>query len=384
MPVRIEEATTPEARRAFAEAPNTLYAHEPNHPQPLTRKVLEALDPDVNPFFRHGSARLFLARRDGDVVGRISAQVSQKHLDRYQDRTGHFGFLAAEDDAETVSALFAAAERWLKQRGMEASTGPFNFTLNDECGLLVDGFEHRPMMMLPFDPEYMGAHLAANGYAKMKDLYTYRFTTSDQNTVERLDRLLQKLPEIQGLQVRKVRLNDFEAEAKILFSVFNDAWADNWGFVPFDDAEIQHLASSLKPIVIPELIWIAEIDGQPIATISGVQDLNAALDGIGPQPSPLGWLRLLWRLKMRAEPDVRIIIAGVSRRFQTTLGRARMRIFAELARMIFVSNLGPKGRNVDAGWMLEDNAEILGTMKLFGARPLLTHRLFEKRIERTP
>jgi hypothetical protein len=227
--------------RAFIQLPVRLYAGHKGYTPHLNVERQEAYSPQKNPLFQHVEVQLFLARRAGRVVGRISAQVDRAYLERYADDTGHFGSLVSEDDPAIFSALFAAAESWLRQKGMKRSTGPFSLSVNEEVGLLVSGFDSTPMLMVPYDPPYSGARVEANGYAKIKDLFSYNYDV--QNAPETIGKkLMARAGMGERVKVRSANMKVFDAEVRTIVGIFNDAWSDNWGFVPFTQSEIDHAA----------------------------------------------------------------------------------------------------------------------------------------------
>jgi hypothetical protein len=216
---------------AFIALPKRLYRGQPGYTPPLDMERSEALTPKTNPFFDHAEVQLFLARRDGKVVGRISAQIDKLHQQKYADKTGHFGFLDAEDDPAIFAALMEAAEAWLKQRGMVRAVGPLSFTTNEEIGVLVEGFDARPMLLMPFHPPYNAPHIERRGYLKVKDVLSYNLDRDDYRPLgskKMLDRAVRET----GVVVRTLNEKRFNEEVRTVIDIFNDAWADNWGMVP--------------------------------------------------------------------------------------------------------------------------------------------------------
>ncbi len=257
-----------------------LYAGHKGYTPHLNVERQEAYSPKKNPLFQHVEVQLFLARRAGRVVGRISAQVDRAYLERYADDTGHFGSLVAEDDPAIFSALFAAAENWLRQKGMKRSTGPFSLSVNEEVGLLVSGFDSTPMLMVPYDPPYSGARVEANGYAKIKDLFSYNYDV--QNAPETIGKkLMARAGMGERVKVRSANMKMFDAEVRTIVGIFNDAWSDNWGFVPFTQAEIDHAAKAFGPVIVPELCVFVEVDDEAVAFIVALTNLNEAIEDLG-------------------------------------------------------------------------------------------------------
>ena len=376
-PIDVSKVQTASDARDFVRLSSRLQADEPNYIAPLHQSVREKLNRKTNPFFAKGEAAFFIARRNGKPVGRISAQLHRPYLERYSDATGHFGFLAAENDLETVSALFRTAEGWAKDRGLSRLTGPFNLTINEECGLLVEGFDTPSMIMMPHDPAYLGGLVEACGYTKVRDLYSYRFDHFGTPPKMLMD-IDSRMQTIDGLVLRHIDMRRYGEEANRVFQVFNEAWEDNWGFVPLDAEDIRHVAAELRPVIDPRFAWLAEIDGEPVGTLIMIPDVNHAIRDIGPEPSPLGWLKLLYRLKVKRVPSARVAIAGISRRFKNK--RRRLLIFAAMNAAIFRLNCDRFQGTVEVGWMLEDNTDILSWMRAIDAEKAKTHRIYEKHL----
>ena len=301
--------------KAFIQLPVRLYAGHKGYTPHLNVERQEAYSPQKNPLFQHVEVQLFLARRAGRVVGRISAQVDRAYLERYADDTGHFGSLVAEDDPAIFSALFAAAESWLKQKGMKRSTGPFSLSVNEEVGLLVSGFDSTPMLMVPYDPPYSGARVEANGYAKIKDLFSYNYDV--QNAPETIGKkLMARAGMGERVKVRSANMKMFDAEVRTIVGIFNDAWSDNWGFVPFTQAEIDHAAKAFGPVIVPELAVFVEVDDEAVAFIVALTNLNEAIEDFGGRLGPINLMKLLWRLKIAGVGSTRVPLMGVKKKFR--------------------------------------------------------------------
>ncbi|HEX4741291.1 MAG TPA: dATP pyrophosphohydrolase [Caulobacteraceae bacterium] len=358
----------------FIRVPMRLMADDPKYIAPLMFERREALSPKTNPFFQHAEYQFFLARRDGRDVGRISAQID--HLAKFDPEvpTGLFGMIAAEDDAEVFTALFAAAEGWLRARGRKKVLGPFNLSISEEVGLLVDGFDSPPMIMMPHDPRWTARRVEEQGYVKAKDVYAYineeGFRFSDQ--VER--RLARGLPE--GVTVRHAEMKHLDREVKILADIVNDAWSDNWGGLSLTEAETKHLGESLGLILIPEWVWFYEIDGEPAAFIILLPDLNHAIRDMKGKILPFGWAKMLWRLKTQKIRRGRVPLMGVRKKF--TRDRRGM-----LAPFVLVdairSRAVPRGmQEAEYSWILEDNMAMRHILEGLNARIYKTYRVYGK------
>ena len=360
----------------FIRVPMRLMAGDPRYIAPLMFERREALSAKHNPFFEHADVQFWLARKDGRDVGRISAQID--HLARTDPAApaGYFGMIAAEDDPDVFAALFKTAEDWLRARGRAQILGPFNLSINEEVGLLVDGFDTPPMFMMGHDPNYTGARIEALGYAKAKDVFAYIsgvpvFTPGVQ---ARLDRPLPP-----GMVLRPVRMNRFDEDVKLLVEILNDAWSENWGAAPVTDAETKYLANSLKLILIPSLVWFLEIDGETAGFGVLLPNINDAIHDLCGRLAPFGWARFLWRLKVRGVKRGRVPLMGVKRKF----ARDRRGIFAPFVILDAIRREGVKVGIVEAeySWILEDNLPMRHILEDFGARVYKTYRIYGKDLD---
>ena len=371
----VEEVVGPAALGAFLKMPADLYRDDPNWVPPLLFERRMHLDPRKNPFFRQAEVAYWLVRRDGRPVGRISAQVNRAHLDRYRDATGHFGFLEAADDPEVFGLLLSTAEDWLRRRGMTRVLGPFTLSINDESGLLVAGFDRPPYLMMNHAPPYYAARLEAQGYAKAKDLIAY-LCDADFELPRAARSLLAKASQDSSLRVRGIDMRRFREEIATVVDIFNDAWSENWGFLPFTEAEVGHMAESIKPIITPGAVAIAEVEGEPAAMAVTLPNVNEAIRDLGGRLLPFGWLKLLWRLKVRGPSGVRMPLMGVRRRFHgTTLGGALGLMVIESVREYHRKRGVTEG---ELSWILEDNMPTRHLIETLGGRAYKTYRIYEK------
>jgi hypothetical protein len=362
--------------KAFIALPRRLYAGHKGYVAHLNMERAEAFSPKKNPLFKHTEVKFFLARRGERVVGRISAQIDHAYLERYADSTGLFGCLAAEDDPAIFAALFAAAEGWLRAKGMIRAIGPFSLSVNEEVGLLIDGFDSRSVLMSPYDPPYAGGRVDGCGYAKIKDLYSYDYDI--QNAPETIGRKLMARAGIgDRVKVRSAKMKDFDAEVRTLVSIFNDAWSDNWGFVPFTQAEIDHAAKALKQVVVPELAIFVDVDGETVAFIVALANINEAIRDFDGALGPVNLAKLLWRLKVSGTSTMRVPLMGVKKKF-----RNHPLLGAGLAMMV-IDKLRENGKRLgktraELGWILEDNKATNNIIRSVGGVHYKTHRLYEK------
>jgi hypothetical protein len=356
----------------FIRLPWLIYADDPVWVPPLILERKEHLSPH-NPYFEHAKFQSWIAYRDRKAVGRISAQIDQLHLDQYKKNEGFFGMIEAEDNAETFAALLKTAETWLRGQGMQRVLGPYNLSINQEPGLLVDGFDTPPCLMMGHARPYYGPRIEENGYQKAKDLFAYiidaNFTHSAamQTIVKRAKN---------RVTIRSLRKSNFDEDLKIIEDIFNDAWSENWGFIPFTEAEFKQLGKDFKLIVDFELIKIAEVDGVPAAMMVVMPNVNEAIRDLNGKLLPFGWIKLLWRLKIRHPETARIPLMGVRRQYQDSL------LGAALALMMIASGQ-PHGikrgiKKVELSWILEDNKGICDIIESIGGMVYKRYRIYDK------
>jgi GNAT superfamily N-acetyltransferase len=329
-----------------------------------------------NPFFEHAEAEYFLAERDNAVVGRIAAISNRLHNETHGDRVGFFGFFECIDDQAVADALFAEASQWCRERGHDVLRGPASFSVNDECGLLVDGFDSPPALMMPHNPRYYISLLEHAGFTKAKDLWVYQGGSEERYVPvpERLAKATELIRQRQGITLRALDMKDFEGEVERIKELYNSAWEKNWGFVPMTEHEIDHLAEQFKPVVIPELVPMAEKDGRLIGFGIALPDLNVVFrKNRSGRLFPM-ILKLLWALKAKRIRRARILLLGVLPEFR---GKG---IDAMLYHWIWTRS-GERGIYWgEAGWILEDNPAMNAGLEKMTFRVYKTYRLYDRRI----
>ena len=374
-PVTIRPVETKADRKAFVDFAWEVYKDDPNWVPPLKDEVHGLLDPKKNPWFGHGRAQLWLAERGGRVVGRISAQVDDLVQVHMEPGTGQWGMFEALD-GEAAAALIATAEDWLRGEGMTKALGPISISIWDEPGLLIEGFNEPPLVMMGHHrPEYR-AWVEAAGYGKAKDLHTFELDIRiDMNPV--IDRLIRAGEKNSRIRIRDVDKSKFDQEAAIILDILNDAWSDNWGFVPLTDAEIAYAGKKLKPIIVEDLVKIAEVDGEPVAFMITMPDLNEMIRDLDGKLFPFGWAKLLWRLRKVTTRRVRVPLMGVRKSLQH--GRMASQLafmLIEFTRRVCVDKYGI---NIgEFGWVLEDNQGMMSIAQLPGAGINHTYRIYQK------
>lgn len=379
MPVEGEITVVPAEGRAamerFIRLPERLHRDDPSWIAPLRMERRLALSPRGNPYFRHAEAAFWLAMRDGQVVGRVSAQ--RDRLDPpgpAGEPTGHFGLLAGEDDPRIHAALLGTAEAWLAARGVRLVTGPLSLSVNEETGLLVAGFDTPPMLMMPHDAPHTGAHLETLGYRKARDLLAYEVETAAPPPPGAASLVARGLPP--GVVLRPMRRRALREEIARLVAIFNDAWSGNWGFVPFTAEEVDALASALRPLLHDRLVWFAEVEGEAVAFAVCLPNLNEAIRDLSGRLFPFGWARLLWRLKVAGVASARVPLMGVRRSHAGgMLGRLLPFFIVETLRRE-ASQLGI--RRIEMSWVLEDNLPMRRLAEAVGGRAYKTYRIYEK------
>ncbi|HKF74172.1 MAG TPA: dATP pyrophosphohydrolase [Stellaceae bacterium] len=377
-PIRVTEVRGRCDLRHFLDLSQRIYKGDPNWVAPLRREVGKLLDRQRHPFFDHGEAGFWLAWRGNTPVGRISAQVNRLHLESHRDATGNFGLLEAVDDPDVFEALLGTAEAWVRARGLARILGPYNVSMNDEIGVLVSGFEHPPVIAMTHAPPYYGPRLERAGYAKAKDLFAFRFEIDEARNKSIAD-MLQHAARIDRegrVRVRHIDMRRFEAEMRAGIAVYNDGWSANWGFVPVTPREVEHLLAALKPVINPLGILLGEIDGKIEGLFVAIPDLNELIADLDGRLFPLGWAKLLWRLRTRTPQGGRVMLAGLTRAYQNSaLGAAMLLwMFAD----IFKSARELGYRYVEFSWVLEDNARSIALCERYGGWRYKTYRLYQK------
>lgn len=374
-PVVVRPVITAADRERFIGFPYRLHRRDPQWVPPLRMDIRTMLDPEKNPFFEHAEVAYFLAERPNggaaDVVGRIAAIHNRAHNTFHDDNVGFFGFFEVIDDQAVADALFDAAGAWLKERGLDTLRGPASFSTNDECGLVVSGFDTPPTLLNPHNPAYYVRLTERAGFTKAKDLLQYQSTTTSMP--ERLMRGARLIAERKGITLRALDMKRFDTEVELIKKVYNAAWEKNWGFVPMTDAEIDHLAKQLKPVVVPDLVCFVERGDEVIGFAAALPDLNVALKTNPSGRLFPGILKILWIAKFtRRIHRIRILLAGLLPEYRMTGADALMYQW-----------IWEKGRARgydwgEAGWILEDNAPMNNALLRIGFEPYKTLRFYDR------
>jgi hypothetical protein len=370
--IEIIPVTDARGLRQFIRFPWRIYSRDPFWVPPLLFDMKKLLDRNRHPFFRHSSADFFIARRNGEPLGRIAAILNNNHNTFHAERTGFFGFFESVDDREVASALLDHVAQWAHERGMDRLRGPVSYSTNETAGLLVEGFDSAPCILMPHNPPYYSDLIECAGFSKAKDLYAWWLLTKG-GLNPKIARVGEKVLKDPSVRVRSIDMKDFWKEVDCIKKIYNDAWSTNWGFVPMTDSEFEHLAKDLKTIVDPRIVLIAEKDGEPAAFSLALPDFNMALKKINGRLFPMGLPLLLFHA--RRIRQTRVLALGISKKFQNWNGLGAALYYESFRRGVEAGY-----RSCEFSWTLEDNDLINRSMRLFGAEIYKRYRIFEKAV----
>jgi len=363
----VDHVTGKQGVEEFVRLPWKIYEGDPYWVPPVIKEQVYMFSPRY-PFFDHGEIDLFIARKGSDPVGRVAGVLDRSYVEYAQEEAVFFGFFECVDDTAVAQALIDHVREWGRTRGMKTIRGPFNPSTNDECGLLVDGFNMAPVLMMPYNPPYYTDLIKACGLAKCRDLYSYLIEPQaiPEKLEELVDRIQKRLPD---LTIRTVRLKELDRELQILRDIYNNAWRDNWGFVPMTEKEIDFLAARLKPLVVEDLVLFAEIKGEPVAFIASFPDYNQVLKRLNGKIGLIGALKFLYYSKKLKE--LRIMLLGVK------YGHHKQGIEALLYLETFRRGLAKGFERGEMSWILEDNMLMRRGIETLGGKIYKTYRLYE-------
>lgn len=372
--MNIKQAKTKKDLTDFIKFPWKIYKNDHNWVAPLISEKKEFFTPEKNPFFKHSDVEFFLAKRNKEFVGRICGVVNCNHIDFHNEKAGFFGFFECIDDFDVAKLLLDTVRNWLKLKGMEIMRGPANFSTNDEVGFLLEGFESPPVFMMTYNPKYYLDLVERYGMQKAKDLYAWYFDKSFKPS-EKIIRIAEKIEKKENLKVRTVDLKDFENEIKRIKKIYNSAWSRNWGFVPMTDEEFDHLCKNLKQIIDPQMVFIAEIDSEPVGFSLALPNINPVLKKLNGRLFPFGILKLLWFTKIKnIVKGVRIITMGV-------VDTHRKKGIDTLFYIRTIRDGIERGYSwAEMSWVLEDNILMNKALETLGAKLYKKYRIYEMRI----
>jgi GNAT superfamily N-acetyltransferase len=362
-------------RRGFVKVPFHLHRDHPQWVPPLIFERMQFLDPRKNPWFEHGEAELFVAERDGEPVGRISAHVDHRWDAHQGGSDAMFGFFETADDPEVAKALLDAAREWASARGRDRILGPMDFTTNDEIGILIEGYDLRPMILEPWHPPFYRELIEAEGFEKAIDVLMWELNFGDLKQGERFDPSIhaaaEKALHDEGITIRNMRKRDMAAEVRRFMDVYNEAWGDNWGFVPITDAEVEFQAKNLKPVLDETWTFMAEKDGEVVGAALTLPDINQVMAGMGGRLLPFGWLRFL--RGRRGIDRLRVFALGVKHDYRHT----------GVAAGLYLKHLEAAGQpgaieGGEMGWILETNGPMNRAMEGMGGKVVKRYRIYQR------
>jgi len=362
-------------KNKFIKLPWKLYKGNSNWVPPLKFDVRNNLDTKKNPFYQHSKLEMWLAEKDGMVAGRIAAIINDNHNILHNDKVGFFGFFECIDDDEVAIALFDAASGYLRDNGMEIIRGPVNPSTNDECGLLIEGFDKPPALLMTYNPQYY-QHLIENyGFEKAKDLYAYIIyeeQVKKDNVFSRLERMSELIKKKENIKIRQINLKNLDEEIQKVRVVYNSAWEKNWGFVPMTEAEFHHIAKNLKAIVREDLVFFAEVDGKPVGFSLSLPDYNQVFIKMNGRIFPFGIFKLLANRKKI--DTIRVLIMGVIPEYQ------RKGIDGVFVYHTIKNGLSTGINKAEISWVLEDNLPMVQTAEKLGSNIYKRYRIFDKKL----
>ncbi|MDA8214083.1 MAG: hypothetical protein M0Z64_02255 [Nitrospiraceae bacterium] len=369
MKVKIIEAKTKSDINAFIEFPLDFYKNDRLYAPQLTRDMKVHFS-EKNPFIKESEVKFFLALKDGRPAGRIASILNPQHIQIQNEKAGFFGFFECINDSTVSGALLSRVQNELKNQGMETMRGPMNFSTNEECGFLIEGFDSPPMLMMPYNLPYYNDLMTAFGMSKSKDLHAYIYDMQEE-LPEKVLRVA-ALAERKGITVRTIDKKNFMADMKIFQNVYNSAWEKNWGFIPISDEELAYSAGRLKPLAVPDLTLIAEKDGEPIGFLGLIPDFNFVLRHMGGRLNPITILKALYY--SRKITDLRLLLYGIKPEY-------RNRGVDALLFKVGHKNIKKGGyKRIEFSWILEDNISVIRICEMFGARLYKRYRVYEKKI----
>jgi hypothetical protein len=357
----------------FLDVVSYIYRRDPNYVRALDFDMKQRLS-KKNPFFEHAEGVILTAHRNDFCVGRATAQIDREHLARHHDDAGFFGFFDTIDDEEVAKALLDAAAAWLRERGMKRMRGPISLGINEELGCLVEGFDTPPMILMQHHWPYQGPLIEKAGLSKLKDFYAWRYVVGDVPTrAQKAHDELDALPEVKS---RHIDMKNFERDLRIVMDVFNDAWSDNWSFVPYTEAELVRMGEELKLIAIPALSYITEVDGEPAAVAVALPNVNEVIRDLDGKLSPLGLAQILWRLKVVGPKTARLALLGIRKKYRN------VRKYAGLSTYIY-TKMNRSGRDLgiqwgELSWTDEENAPVNVGIRFMGGKIYKRYRVYER------
>ena len=377
--ISIQKVQTPSEIKRFLDVPFDLYRGQSAWAPPLRLERKEQLDPQKNPAARNLDRQLFLAVQDGKDVGRIAAFTNPDHDIQHDSETAFFGYFDAGDDPEVLAALLNEAQSWARSKGRTRMIGPAQWGVNEEVGLLVDGFEHPNVLLMSYGRPYYPQAVEAAGFTKAIDMIAFQADLNEGYPRPKMTRMMVDYAKrSDAITWRILDAKDFNGEIGRAMHIFNDAWAENWGFLPFPDEAIQHLAKEMKPLIVPERFLMGSIDGELAAFLCLLPDLNELSRGFDGKLLPFNWAKLIYRLKTQKAKQARIPLMGLRQKFHNT--RKGLALIAALCEESFEAARQAGFTHCELSWILEDNEGMISICKQASAKPYKTYRMYEKKI----
>ena len=373
--IQIIPVKTGKTLKEFIKFPYRLYQEDPHWNPPLYLERKEVLHPKKNPYYGHATVQLYLAKKDGKTAGRLSAQIDQEYEKFQGERVGHFGFFESIQDPMVASALFQEAETFFKSHRVSKVLGPYNFSSNEESGLLIDGFDQPLMTMMPYNPPYYADLIEASGYSKTKDLYAWKYEVGEipQGPLE----MAESLRDYPGLTIRNINPKNFAADIHTLMDIYNSAWSENWGFVPVTSEEAKKVAKDLKMILDPKIAFIAELDGEPAAMCVSIPNIYELIRGLKGRLFPAGFLKLWWRIRKKKYRSCRLMMFGIKKEFLGGgLGGLSILLYVHMHRYAQQQAY----QYGELSWTLEDNHPVNAGIEFMGGRRYKTYRVYQKNL----
>ncbi|HWE05782.1 MAG TPA: hypothetical protein VG274_03685 [Rhizomicrobium sp.] len=375
--VQISRLDVEKSAADWLAVPFAVYANDPDWVPQLNLLEKQRISKKHAPFFTFGEAAFFVASRSGKPVGRITAHVNRRHLERHRDNTGHFGFFDCADDREAARALVETAADWLKTQRLVRMMGPLSFSINEECGCLVSGFESPPAMLMPHGKPWMGPLLEGAGLAKVIDLFAYR--TTPRRLPPRIEQLAARAERFGSTQLRNFDMRRYRAEIDLLIDIYNDAWSDAWGFVPFSTAEIDSLAKELRPFFRNEYGRFLMIDGREVGFAVALPDLNGIIAPFRGRLFPFNWAKLIWTMKRETWRTARIPFLGIRRAWRTT-PRGSALVILLVKSLVIQASTRYQLDWAEYSWIRENDSRMVALGEAIAGPPAKTYRIYAKPI----
>lgn len=378
--IEIVKVETAQEVKRFLNLPYDLYRGQESWAPPLRLERKEQLDPSKNPAARDLDRQLFLAMKNDQDVGRIAAFTNPSHDSQHDGETAFFGYFDSIDDTQILSHLLKTAQDWAVQKGRSRLVGPAQWGVNEEVGLLVDGFEHSNVVLMSYGRPYYESAVEAAGFTKAVDMIAFQADLNEGYPRPKMTRMMVDYAKRSDtITWRNLDPKDFNGEIEKAMHIFNDAWSENWGFLPFPDEAIQHLAKEMKPLIAPERFLMGSIDGELAAFLCLLPDLNELTKGFDGKLLPFNWAKLIFRLKTQSAKQARIPLMGLKRKFHNT--RKGLALIATLCEESFEVARQAGFTHCELSWILEDNEGMISICKQASAKPYKTYRMYEKRID---